>query len=73
MKANTEFLKVVVEIDAEVYIITDDNMCTSQGGIFACGDCRCKFLRQVITACGDGAIANASASRYINQLKGGKY
>jgi len=39
------------------YIITDDNMQARVEGIFACGDVRAKGLRQVVTACGEGATA----------------
>lgn len=47
------------------YIKTDDNMKTNVEGIFAAGDCRVKSLRQVITACADGAIAATQAEKYI--------
>lgn len=70
---NTHFLKGIIELDEEGYIITDDNMKTSQEGIFACGDCRKKLLRQVVTACGDGATAAFSAQRYVEVLKGIEY
>ena len=39
------------------YIVTDDKMKTSIPNIWAVGDCRAKTLRQIITACSDGAIA----------------
>jgi thioredoxin reductase (NADPH) len=48
-------------------------MCTNQQGIFACGDCRDTSLRQVITACADGAFAAHSAQEYIDGLKGVAY
>lgn len=41
------------------YIITDENMRTNIDGVFAVGDVRDKALRQVVTACADGAIAGA--------------
>ncbi len=44
-------------INVNGYIITDDNMQTKVEGIFACGDVRAKGLRQVVTACGEGATA----------------
>ena len=51
------------------FIVTDDAMATKTPGIFACGDCRDKKIRQLTTACGDGAIAALSASTYVfNQL-----
>ena len=44
-------------INENGYIITDENMATKVGGIFACGDVRAKGLRQIVTACGEGATA----------------
>jgi thioredoxin reductase (NADPH) len=38
---------------------------TNIPGIYAAGDVRDKFLRQVITAAGDGAIAAVAAEKYI--------
>ena len=38
---------------------------TNIPGIFAAGDIIVKFLRQVATACGDGAIAGNSAAKYV--------
>ena len=47
------------------YIITDDNMETEIKGIFACGDVRAKSLRQVVTACGEGATAAFSVELFL--------
>lgn len=47
------------------YIITDDNMETEIKGIFACGDVRAKSLRQVVTACGEGANAAFSVELFL--------
>lgn len=63
----------VVDIDKLGYIITDEEMHTSAEGIFAAGDCRRKLLRQVVTACGDGATAAVAAEHYVNALKGQTY
>ncbi|MGE5844895.1 MAG: thioredoxin-disulfide reductase, partial [Syntrophaceae bacterium] len=49
------------------------DMKTSEPGIFACGDCIEKLLRQVVTACGDGATAAFSAQLYVEELKGEAY
>lgn len=51
------------------YIITDDRMKTSTEGLFAAGDVRCKLLRQISTAVGDGATAAVSAEKYLEELK----
>jgi thioredoxin reductase (NADPH) len=65
IEPNTTFLKNLLEIDEKRFIITDQQMRTSCEGIFACGDCRKKSLYQVITACGEGAVAADSAHKYL--------
>ena len=62
---DTVFLKGKLNLDEGGFIITGEDMSTSQGGIFACGDCRKKTLYQVVTACGDGAVAADSAYNYL--------
>jgi thioredoxin reductase (NADPH) len=62
---DTAFLKDKLKLDETGFIITDEDMSTSCEGIFACGDCRKKSLYQVVTACGDGAVAADSAYRYL--------
>ena len=66
---NTSFLSNLVQLDEGGYIITDDTMKTNINGVFACGDCRKKMLRQVVTAASDGATAAISAEKYIEGLK----
>ena len=43
-------------------------MMTPIDGIFACGDVRAKVLRQVVTACGEGANAAYFAEKYMEYL-----
>ena len=50
------------------YFDSDESCTTRTPGIFAAGDCRSKGVRQVVTACADGASAALSAIRYINSL-----
>ncbi len=50
------------------YIVTDSAMRTSVEGVFAAGDVRVSPLRQVITACADGAIAATQAAEYVSKL-----
>ncbi len=53
----SEFASKLNITNEQGYIITDENMKTSCDGIYAAGDVRQKFLRQVVTATNDGAIA----------------
>ena len=46
-----------ITLDSHGYIVTDENMRTNIDGILCAGDIRSKSLRQVVTACADGAIA----------------
>ena len=70
---NTDAFRELIALDRGGYITVDANMQTSVPGIFACGDCIAKRLRQVVTACGDGATAAFSAQLYIEELKGEAY
>ena len=47
------------------YIKADESTRTNLGGVFAAGDIRTKELRQVVTACADGAVAAFQAERYL--------
>ena len=61
-----ECVRGLVDADKDGWIITNERMETTVSGIFAAGDVRAKFLRQVITAASDGAIAAVSASAYLS-------
>jgi thioredoxin reductase (NADPH) len=64
----TAFLKGVVELDENGYILVDEeNLQTSIEGIFAAGDARKKLLRQVATAVGDGATAAFAVEKYLEE------
>jgi len=70
---NLSFLGSVVDMSEDGYIIVDKEMMTSREGIFACGDCCKKKLRQIVAACGDGATAAFSAQHYVEMIKGEAY
>lgn len=62
---NTEFLKNTVDLDSSGYIIADESGVTSLPGFFAAGDVRTKALRQIVTACSDGANCVDSIEKYL--------
>ncbi|MGB9761873.1 MAG: thioredoxin-disulfide reductase [Caldimicrobium thiodismutans] len=65
----TGWLKGKLEMDESGFIIVDREMRTSRPGIFACGDCVSKKFRQIINACGEGAVAALNAEEYIKNLE----
>ncbi len=54
-----------VERDSMGYIKVDKEQRTNVKGVFAAGDCCDNPLKQVVTACGDGAVAAYSAYKYL--------
>ena len=73
LKPNTEFVKDFLELDKQEFIKTNEKLETNVKGIFACGDVRKNFLKQVVVACGEGAIATHMAETYVNKIKGIEY
>lgn len=57
--------KGTIKTDENGYIIVDKNMRTDKENIYAAGDVCQKPLRQIITACADGAVAASSAAEDI--------
>ena len=67
MVPGTECVKGQMELDKRGWVHTNERMETSVDGVFAVGDVRDKYLRQVSTAIGDGATAATAAERYIEE------
>lgn len=65
----TEQVQDQIDLDEGGFIVTDRNMQTSVPGVFAAGDVRDTPLRQVVTACADGAVAATKAVEYIGLLR----
>ncbi len=62
---NTEIFKDIIDMSGAGYIYTNEKMETNKPGVFAAGDVREKWLKQVATAVGDGAIAGYAAEKYL--------
>lgn len=58
----------VIGLDSCGYADSDESCTTQTNGIFVAGDCRKKRIRQVATACSDGAVAALAACDYIDSL-----
>lgn len=57
----------LAELDQAGYFASDEGCLTRTPGVFVAGDARAKSLRQVATACADGAIAAIAACNYLRQ------
>ena len=55
----------LAETDTAGYFVSSENCDTMTPGVFVAGDCRAKSLRQVATACSDGARAAVAACEYL--------
>lgn len=62
---NTEIFEGKVKMTDRGYVIVNENKETSVESVYAVGDVTDKFLKQVATAVGDGAIAGYAAEKYI--------
>lgn len=62
---NTEIFKGILDMNRAGYLQTNEKMETNIRGVYAVGDVRDKFLKQVATAVGDGAIAGYAAEKFI--------
>jgi len=61
----TEMFGGELKLSKSGHIITDEKMQTNIPGIYAAGDIREKYLRQVVTAAADGVIAATAAENYL--------
>lgn len=69
MTPQSTLVKGVVEREEHGYIHVNEKQETNLPGLYAIGDCTDNYLKQVVTACGDGACAVAAAERYLTEKK----
>jgi thioredoxin reductase (NADPH) len=64
-------LKLGIEIDEDNYIKVDEHQATNIDGVYAAGDITngSAKLRQIVTACAEGAVAATSVYLYLKNLK----
>ena len=63
--ANNALVPAGVKMSSDGYVLTDEKCETSIPGIFAIGDLREKYARQIITAAADGCVAALAAAHYV--------
>jgi thioredoxin reductase (NADPH) len=71
LKPTTDVFADLNILDQFGFVTVNDDMQTARKGIFAAGDVISKQLRQVVTACSDGAIAANAAAKYVDRLMAG--
>lgn len=65
----TDFIKIDNLATKNGYIVVDDKCQTNVKGLYAAGDVTNGPLKQIVTACGDGAKAGLFASAYSKTVK----
>lgn len=68
-KPSTDFVKGIIDMDDQGYLITQNNVETNIEGVFAAGDVHDKHYRQAISAAGFGCMAAIAAERWLAAQK----
>jgi NADH-dependent peroxiredoxin subunit F len=68
--ANTDLVNGLVNRNEKNQIVVDEKCQTNQPGIYAAGDVTNGEFKQIIIACGQGAVAALSVYQYIQKLGG---
>ena len=58
-----------IRLNSEGFVITDHKCETAIPGIFAIGDLRERYARQIVLAAGDGCLAALAAAHYVEIRK----
>ena len=66
---NNAIVPAGVRRSTEGYVVTDERCETAINGIFAIGDLREKYARQIVTAAADGCTAALAAAHYVEAKK----
>ena len=66
---DTKFIRNKINLDERGYIAVSEELETNKAVVFAGGDVRAKGLRQIVTACADGAIAATKAFSFVSANK----
>lgn len=68
-KPNSEVYNELNISDSNGFVRAKETTITDIEGVFAAGDCRMKNVRQLTTACSDGAVAATVACEYIDSIR----
>ncbi len=68
---NNSLVPAGTRMNTNGYVIGDDKCETNTPGIFAIGDLKEKYAKQIVTAAADGCTAALAAAHYVENKKGG--
>jgi thioredoxin reductase (NADPH) len=66
---NNDLVPAGLKMNAQGYVIADDKCETNIPGIFAVGDLKEKYARQIVVAAGEGSLAALGAAHYVETKK----
>jgi len=66
---NNQLVPAGVRLSADGFVMTDDQCRTNTPGIYAIGDLREKYARQIVLSAADGCVAALSAAHYVESRK----
>jgi thioredoxin reductase (NADPH) len=66
---NNQLVPAGIKKNADGYVITDDRCATTIPGIYAIGDLREKYARQIVVAAADGCTAALAAAHYVKPAR----
>jgi thioredoxin reductase (NADPH) len=66
---NNQVVPAGVRMNADGYVMTDEKCETALNGIFAIGDLREKYARQIVISAADGSTAALAAAHYVETQK----
>jgi thioredoxin reductase (NADPH) len=69
LKPDTGMLQGIVDLDEKGFVMVNERMETSVEGVYAAGDICSKTIRQVVTACAEGATAAINAYHYLESVR----
>ena len=65
----SDLVKGKLDIDADGYVVADEEGKTTIDGVYIAGDLRRKRLRQVVTAVADGATSATALEKYLSDAR----
>jgi thioredoxin reductase (NADPH) len=66
---NNQLVPAGTRMNADGYVVTDEKCETNIPGIFAIGDLRDKYARQIVISAADGSTAALAAAHYVETRK----